>query len=218
MNNDKNKKTPTGPSHKSPRARSTRPSFDDPASLAAFCDAIIRERGVAKACKSLGLDRKLVWLYLSKHPEAHAAVWHARQETAHALYDECIQIADDAKLDPRDRHIRIETRMRVAGKLNQRTYGEQPRPGTQVNVLGAGEVKLVCDANTRQALIQERQRLLEAGPKRLPEPEQPKLQAGTPIGPTIVPEDPKITQMKSLEGCISEDQARWADLGRFGNH
>jgi hypothetical protein len=94
------------------------------------------------------------------------------------------------------------------------------RWGAEVTVTATPQqhpVHLVCDQATRKAIIEERRKLLEEGPKALPEPEQFKLQAGTPIGPTIVPEDPSVTQMKSLEGCISGDQVRWADLGRFGN-
>src|SRR5690349_8859617 len=91
--------------------------------LAALCDAIIEEKGVAKACKALGLHRKNVWLYLAKHPEAQAAVSLARQETAHALFDECCEIADNTQReDWAIARLRIETRMRVAGKLNQRAY------------------------------------------------------------------------------------------------
>ena len=177
--------------------------------LAALCDAIIRERGVVKACKALGLDRGIVWLYLAKHPEAQAAVWQARQETAHALWDECVQIADDSSLDPRDRHIRIDTRMRVAGKLNQRAYGDQPRSLTQTYV--AGDVQLVADENTRRAMIEARERFLQrssdidrhapAAPLASPgvvRP-QPQLQAGTPIGQTQSPEDPQLAWMKSYE-------------------
>lgn len=141
--------------HNSARAR---PKLDTSEGLATFCDAIIRERGVAKACKALALDRKHVWLYLAKNPEAQAAVWQARQHTAHALYDECVQIADDSKLDPRDRHIRIDTRMRVAGKLNQRAYGDQPRNLTQTYV--AGDVQVVADEEARRVMIQARERFL----------------------------------------------------------
>src|SRR5262249_10455104 len=76
---------------------STRETLNTPEGLTAFCDAIIRERGVLRACKALELDRGQAWLYLAKHPEAQAAVWLARQEAAHALFDECCEIADNAK-------------------------------------------------------------------------------------------------------------------------
>jgi len=161
MKRRKNKDVAPGEAnHNSTRARA---NLDTPEGLAVFCDAIIRERGVAKACKAMGLDRKLVWLYLAKHPEAQAAVWQARQETAHALYDECVHIADDSSLDPRDRHIRIDTRMRVAGKLNQRAYGD-PGPRTLHQTYVAGDVQVVADEETRRKMIEARQRFLKPSP------------------------------------------------------
>jgi len=203
--------------------------LETPEGLAAFCEAEIRERGVAKGCKALALDQNLVWFYLAKHPEAQGAVWQARQETAHALYDECVQIADDSKPDPRDRHIRIDTRMRVVGKLNQRAYGDQPRSLTQTYV--AGDVQLMADENTRKAMIQARERFLQRGtdiarrsldaPSASPEVVRPhpENKAATAIGSTTAPEDPYVTRMRSFENGISEDQATCGtdQLGRCGN-
>jgi hypothetical protein len=197
--------------------RETAELLDKPEGLTAFCDAIIRERGVIKACKALGLDRSIVWLYLAKHPEAQAAVWGARQETSHALYDECIQIADDSSLDPRDRHIKIETRMRVAGKLNQRAYGDQPRHLSQTYV--AGNVEIKADENTRQALILARQSYLvqrspDTARHSLPAPSlspvsvaaEPIKQPGEASNSTTASDDPHIIHMRSFEKDRSEDE------------
>src|SRR5215467_5143901 len=140
MNGRKNKaSTAAKPCHIPTRERV---NLDTSEGLGVLCDAIIKEKGVAKVCKALGLDRKNVWLYLAKHPEAKAAVWGARQETADSMYDECIQIADNAKReDWAIARLRIETRMRAAGKLNQRTYGDQPRSLHQTYVAGNVEIK-----------------------------------------------------------------------------
>jgi hypothetical protein len=119
----------------------------------------MKERGVLKACKALGWDRGQVWLYLAKHPEAQAAVWQARQESAHSLFDECCEIADNAKReDWAIARLRIETRMRIAGKLNQRTYGDQPRSLTQTYV--QGDVQIVATEEQRRSMIDARQRFL----------------------------------------------------------
>jgi hypothetical protein len=77
------------------------------------------------------------------------------------------------------------------------------------------KIEVVCDEATRSALIEGREKFLTATKK--PQPERPKLQPGVPIGATHAPEDPKITFMKSLEGCFTDDQILVADLGRFGN-
>jgi hypothetical protein len=193
--------------------------LDTPEGLGTLYDAIVREKGVAKACKALGLDRKTVWLYLAKHPEAQAAASQARQETAHSLFDECCEIADNAKReDWAIARLRIETRMRIAGKLNQRTYGDQPRSLTQTYV--QGDVQIVATEEQRRSMIDARQRFLmqrnpEIARHSLDAPSaspgvvrpQPKNQAGTPIGSTTAPEDPLVIHMRSFENGSSEDQA-----------
>ena len=197
----------------------TRLNLDTPEGLGTLCDAIVREKGVAKACKALGLDRKTVWLYLAKHPEAQAAASQARQETAHSLFDECCEIADNAKReDWAIARLRIETRMRAAGKLNQRAYGDQPRNVTQTYV--QGDVQIVATEEQRRSMIDARQRFLmqrnpDIATHSLDEPSaslgavrpQPENKAATAIGSTTVPEDPYVTQMRSFENGSSEDQA-----------
>lgn len=49
---------------------------------------------------------------------------HARELGCDSLADECIEIADDKELDPADRRIRIETRLKLIGKWSQR-YGDK---------------------------------------------------------------------------------------------
>jgi len=191
-------------------------NLDTVEGLEALCDAIIREKGVARACKALGLDRKNVWLYLAKHPEAKAAVWGARQETADSMYDECVQIADNAKKeDWAIARLRIETRMRAAGKLNQQAYGDQPRHLSQTYV--AGNVEIKADEATRQALIEARQQYLGKGADKTANhsldapsaspivPGRPKIQASIPIELTSPPDDPHSIHMRSFENGIPED-------------
>jgi len=201
--------------HKSTRERL---DLDTTEGLGALCDAIIKEKGVARACKALGLDRKTVWLYLARHPEAQAAAWLARQECAHALFDECCEIADNAKReDWAIARLRIETRMRAAGKLNQRAYGDQPRHLSQTYV--AGNVEIKSDENTRQALILARQHYLGqsspdtakhllAAPSASPVaiPPEPIKQTGKPICSATEPEDPLAVHMRSFEKDSSEDE------------
>ena len=41
------------------------------------------------------------------------------------LADECISIADNPTLDPNDKRIRIDTRLRLIGKWNAKKYGDK---------------------------------------------------------------------------------------------
>lgn len=189
---------------------STRETLDTGEGLTAFCDAIIRERGVLRACNALGVDRGQVWLYLAKHPEAQAAVWQARQEAAHALFDECCEIADNAKReDWAIARLRIETRMRAAGKLNQRAYGDQPRNLTQTYV--QGDVQIIATEEQRRAMIEARQKFLDKG-KTGTGRDTGRHSLGAPsASPGVVtpqPEDPHTIHMRSFENGATEDQAR----------
>lgn len=49
----------------------------------------------------------------------------ARERGTHQLADECIAIADDPELDPADKRVRIDTRIRLIGKWNQKKYGDK---------------------------------------------------------------------------------------------
>lgn len=51
---------------------------------------------------------------------------HARELGTHSLADQCIEIADDASLDPADKRVRVDTRLRLIGKWNRKIYGDQP--------------------------------------------------------------------------------------------
>jgi terminase small subunit-like protein len=136
-----------------------------------FCEAIVEHGGVRKACEALGLHTPTVWTYAKNNAEFEGMVWAARMIAAEKLYDECIAIADDGSNDTyvdgngltktdqdviaRSR-LRIETRMRVAGKLIPKVYGENQ---TAANVNVGVQVGVICDEETRKRLIAVRQSL-----------------------------------------------------------
>jgi transposase-like protein len=154
-------------------------------------------------------------------------------------------IGQSTLADWRERYPDLETRMnearevarqkalsaiRAAGEKDWRAHAEwlklcfpeYRKPDTRVEVntnVQAREVNVVCDEATRKALIAARERFLAEPQSQSEKPKQPQLQAGTPIGATQVPEDPKMALMKSFEGGITDEQVICgADrLGRFGN-
>jgi hypothetical protein len=119
--------------------------------------------------------------------------------------------------------------IRAAGEKDWRAHAEwlklcfpeyrKPDTRVEVNTQAQAGVQVVCTEEQRQALIAARERFLSEPELQPEKPKQPQLQAGTPIGATQVPEDPKIALMKSIEGGISDEQVICgADrLGRFGN-
>lgn len=59
------------------------------------------------------------------HTEFGEAIPRAREEGSHVLAEQCLDIADNSDLDPQDRRVRIDTRLRLIGKWNARSYGDK---------------------------------------------------------------------------------------------
>ena len=66
-----------------------------------------------------------IWTWEQKYPEFLKLSTRAREHGTHFLADQCIEIADDPILDPQDKRIRIDTRIRLIGKWNAKRYGEK---------------------------------------------------------------------------------------------
>lgn len=66
-----------------------------------------------------------VYSWQSKLAEFADAFAQARVVGTHNLADECLEIADRKGLDPQDRRVMIDTRLRLIGMWNRRDYGEK---------------------------------------------------------------------------------------------
>lgn len=66
-----------------------------------------------------------VFRWEEKHREFRELSARARQKGTHMLADQCVEIADDPELDPQDKRIRIDTRLRLIGKWNAKNYGDK---------------------------------------------------------------------------------------------
>lgn len=88
--------------------------------LDAICDQIAEGKSLRSICREIGRPESTVRYWLSKDADSFAHLARARELGCDALADECIEIADDARLDPADRRVRIETRLKLIGKWSQR--------------------------------------------------------------------------------------------------
>jgi hypothetical protein len=77
-------------------------------------------KSLRKACRELGLNEASVRYWLNKDAESFTHSARARELGCDALADECIEIADDPLIDPADKRIKIDTRIRLIGKWSQR--------------------------------------------------------------------------------------------------
>jgi hypothetical protein len=70
-------------------------------------------------------DITTVYEWETKNGEFSQLSARAREAGTHSLADECIEIADDPLLDPADKRVRIDTRIRLIGKWNAKRYGDK---------------------------------------------------------------------------------------------
>lgn len=69
-----------------------------------------------------------------QHPEFSEALDRAQDARAELWADELISIADDKRLDPNDRRIRIDTRWKVINALLHRRYGAKQTVDINQNI------------------------------------------------------------------------------------
>jgi hypothetical protein len=66
-----------------------------------------------------------IWRWEQKYPEFCKLSAQAREDGTHVLAEECLSIADDPVLNPQDKRVRIDTRLRLIGKWNSKKYGDR---------------------------------------------------------------------------------------------
>jgi transposase-like protein len=95
-------------------------NMSDTAKIDDICAQLAQGKSLRAICREMGLNEATVRYWLMKDEQAFTQSTHARELGCDALADECIEIADNTALDPADRRIKIETRIRLIGKWSQR--------------------------------------------------------------------------------------------------
>lgn len=96
----------------------------DAETLTAICNEIAEGKSLRAVCRDRGISESLARYYLNKDADAFAQLVRARELGCDAIADECMSIADNSDLEPADRRIRIETRIKLLSKWSQR-YGDK---------------------------------------------------------------------------------------------
>ena len=92
----------------------------DPETLIAICEDVADGKTMSAAAKERNITPSAVRKALLRDDEMFQLSSHAREVGCDALADQCIEIADNGTLDPQDRRIRIDTRIRLIGKWSSR--------------------------------------------------------------------------------------------------
>jgi hypothetical protein len=103
-----------------------------------------------------------MWAWIRKEPSFFSDYMRAREEQAHVLFDQCLDIADDTANDllvaedgtvtantiaVTRAKLRIDTRMRMAAKMSPKVYSER----SETLGLGGGTVNVQVNAMTIDA-------------------------------------------------------------------
>ena len=89
-------------------------------------ERLMQGRSLLSICRDEDVpSHATVLRWRKKYPDFDEAIPRAREEGTHALADQCLEIADNSDLDPQDRRVKIDTRLRLIGKWNARNYGDK---------------------------------------------------------------------------------------------
>lgn len=91
-----------------------------PELVLAVCEDVSNGKTLTQAAKERGTSGAAIRYHLMKDAELFSHSARAREIGCDAIADECIEIADDPEIDPTDKRIRIDTRIRLIGKWSQR--------------------------------------------------------------------------------------------------
>jgi hypothetical protein len=102
-----------------------RPSKKTPAVVEAIITGLSHGTPLAKICAADDMPHfQTVLRWEEEDEEFRALSARAREYGTHYIADDCIRIADDAELEPQDKRVRIDTRLRLIGKWNAKKYGD----------------------------------------------------------------------------------------------
>lgn len=119
-----------------------RPSVKTEAVVDEIIERLAMGQPLAQICKDEHMPAfSTVWRWEDSDAEFRKLSARAREHGTHFMADDCIRIADDRSLEPQDKKVRIDTRLRLIGKWNAKRYGD----ASMVKLAGADGERLPLD-------------------------------------------------------------------------
>lgn len=117
-----------------------RPSKKTSGVVEEICDRLSNGEPMARICKDEHMPAfRTVLRWEDEDEEFRRVSARAREYGTHHMADDCLRIADDEDLEPADKRVRIDTRIRLIGKWNSKIYGDKTLLGSDPdNPLPAG--------------------------------------------------------------------------------
>jgi hypothetical protein len=109
-----------------PKKKPGRPTSFTQAKAEYICQKLAIGTPLSTICQSEAMPTiATVYTWQATRPAFLEASLRAKQTGTHSIADACIAIADDPDLEPHDKRIRIDTRLRLIGLWNRKEYGER---------------------------------------------------------------------------------------------
>lgn len=95
-----------------------------------LADRICEQLSLGKSLRTICAAEEMpsiqtIFNWMRRHPEFLEQYTRAKEESADALTDEMVDIADDKAGDPQRDRLRVETRKWIAAKLKPKRYGDK---------------------------------------------------------------------------------------------
>lgn len=114
-----------------------------------ICERLAKGEPLAQICRDDAMPGySTVKQWEANNPTFAAISARARVDGTHYIADDCIRISDDPTIDPQNKRIMVDTRLRLIGKWNTKAYGEK------LGIDHSGEI-VTLTPEQRQARIAE---------------------------------------------------------------
>jgi len=108
-----------------------RPSLKTPEMVEEIASRLAKGEPLARICDDDHMpDFSTVWRWEENDPDFRNISTRARLHGTHYLADDCLTISDRVDLEPSDKKVRIDTRLRLIGKWNAKVYGDKQLLGS----------------------------------------------------------------------------------------
>lgn len=131
-----------------PKGKRGRPTKYSQEIVDAICERLSTGETLRSICTDAAMpSHATIFRWELEHKEFCELSLRARERGTHVLADECIAIADDPLLEPHDKRVRIDTRLRLIGKWNAKRYGEK----IELESTGTRSVRVIIGGDTNEA-------------------------------------------------------------------
>lgn len=137
-----------------------------------ICRRLVEGESIKQMCAGDDMpNASTVYTWIDRHPSFAEKYARARSAQTEAMLEDMLEIADNAKIDPQDKRIRIDTRKWAMSKLRPKKYGD--KLDLEHSGPDGGAIKVESTVGLAVAAIKELKalRMARGEQSKLPAPE-----------------------------------------------